>query len=70
MFTRCQYELKTAQKSYKTPLREHGTRSKLSETDISTGVSDLKTIPKRCDMKTEPVAVSCEQKIRYFFISL
>ena len=26
-----------------------------------------KTIPKLCEMKTEPLAVSCEHKIRYFF---
>ena len=31
---------------------------------------DLKTIPKWCEMKTEPLAVSCEHKIRYFFAPL
>ena len=29
-----------------------------------------KTIPKLCEMKTEPLAVSCEHKIRYFFVPL
>ena len=32
--------------------------------------SDLKTIPKRCEMKTESLAVSCEHKMRYFFVQL
>ena len=69
-----QYKLKTAQKNVQNAvgcvqmLYTRGIEI-ACETVTSTG-SDLKTIPKRCEMKMEPLAVSCEHKIRYFFAPL
>ena len=49
-------------------MRSHGTGSKLCE-NVNPNLSDMKTIPKRCEMKMEHLAVLCEHKILVLFRS-
>ena len=64
-FLLTQNNVENGTKNRQPPLRSHGTGLELCET-VTSIRSDWKAIAKLREMKAEPLAVSCEHKIRTF----